>query len=58
MEAVFLKLLNMSITAGWLILGVILLRLVFKRAPKTLTCLLWALVGIRLVFPFSLESVF
>ena len=58
MEAVFLKLLNMSITASWLVVAVVLLRLVFKKAPKIISLILWALVGIRLVFPFSLESIF
>ena len=56
MEAVFLRILNMSITAGWLVLAVMLLRLVLKNAPKALRCALWALVGIRLVLPFSFES--
>ena len=56
MEAVFLRILNMSITAGWLVLAVMLLRLVLKRAPKAIRCALWALVGIRLVLPFSFES--
>ncbi len=56
MEAVFLRLLNMSITAGWLVLAVLLLRLVLKNAPKALRCALWALIGVRLVFPFSFES--
>lgn len=57
MEAVFLHLVNMSITAGWLVLAVLLLRLVFRRAPKWIHCLLWALVAVRLVCPFSFESV-
>ncbi len=57
MSDVFLKLLNMSITASWLVVSVIILRLLFKKAPKWINCLLWAMVGIRLVMPFSLESV-
>lgn len=56
MEAVFLKILNMSITAGWLVLAVLVLRLIFKKAPKALSVLMWALVGIRLICPFSIES--
>lgn len=56
MDAVFLKLLNMSITAGWLILAVAALRLVLKKAPKWMRCALWGLVGLRLIFPFSIES--
>jgi len=56
MERLFLKLFNMSISAGWLILAVLLLRLVLKKAPRWTVCLLWAIVGVRLVCPFSLES--
>ena len=57
MSEIFLKLVNMSITASWLVLAVVILRLVFKKAPKFIHCIMWALVGIRLVFPFSIESV-
>ena len=56
METVFFKILNMSITATWLVLAVIVLRLLFKKAPKSLSVFLWALVGIRLICPFSFES--
>ena len=56
MTDLFLKLVNMSITASWLVLAVVLLRLVLKKAPKALHCGLWALVAIRLICPFSLES--
>ena len=56
MEDIFISLLNISITASYLVLAVILLRLIFRKAPKWLFCLLWTLVGFRLVFPFSLES--
>ena len=58
MENVFLRLLNMSITAGWLILVVIVLRFLLRRAPKWISCLLWAMVAVRLLCPISLESVF
>lgn len=57
MEAVFLKLVNMSITASYLVLAVLLLRVLLKKAPKNLHVALWGLVGLRLVFPFSIESV-
>ncbi len=57
MSGIFLDALNLSITAGWIVLAVIFIRLLLKKAPKWLNCLLWGLVGIRLVFPFSLESV-
>lgn len=58
MEAVFLELLNMSINASWLVLAVVLLRLVLKDAPKFIRGIMWALVGIRLICPFSFESDF
>lgn len=57
MEILFIKLLNMSITAGWMILAVILLRFLLRKAPKAIRCFLWLLVGIRLVIPISWESV-
>lgn len=58
MGDIFLKLLNMSITAGWLILAVLCIRLLFRKIPKWITCLLWGVVAIRLIFPFSIESAF
>jgi len=58
MEALFLKLVNMSISASWLVLAVVVLRILMKKAPKWMTCALWAMVAIRLVFPFSIESMF
>lgn len=57
MEAVFLKLLNMSITASWLVLAVFVLRLLLKKAPRYISVILWAMVGVRLISPFSFESV-
>ena len=56
MESLFLSLWNRSIAAGWLILVVIILRLVLKKAPKSIRPWLWALVGIRLVCPGFRES--
>lgn len=56
METVFLKILNMSITAGWLVLAVVLFRIVLKKAPKWVRCVLWGMVAMRLVCPFSIES--
>ena len=56
MEALFLKLVNMSITASWLVLAVAAIRLIFRRTPKWALCLLWGLVALRLVCPLSLES--
>ena len=56
MHTAFIQLLNMSYTASWMAVAVILLRLVLKKAPKSLFCAMWALVGVRLVCPFSIES--
>ena len=56
MSELFLKIINMSISASWLVLAVLLLRLVFKKAPKWVNVLLWGIVAVRLVFPFSIES--
>ena len=58
MGEIFLKLLNLSITASWLILAVLCIRLLFRKIPKWITCLLWGVVAIRLIFPFSIESTF
>ena len=56
MAAVFLKLLNLSISVSWLVLAVLVLRLVSKRSPKWVNVLLWGIVALRLVLPFSIES--
>ncbi len=56
MGAVFLKLLHMSLAASGLVIAVMVLRLIFKRAPKAIHCALWALVALRLLLPFSVES--
>ena len=58
MESLFIKLLNNSISAGWLVLAVLLARLLLKKAPKKFRCALWGLVGLRLVLPVRLQSVF
>ncbi len=56
MDKLFIEILNLSIAASWMILAVLILRLVLKRAPKSLICALWLLVGLRLLLPFSIES--
>lgn len=56
MDDVFLKLLNLSISASWLILAVLVLRVVLKKAPKWVMPLLWGVVALRLVCLFSIES--
>lgn len=58
MEIIFLKILNMGITASWLIAAVMVLRLLLKKAPRWITCILWAFVAVRLVCPFSFETIF
>lgn len=58
MSAVFIKLLNMSITASWIVLAVILLRFPLKKAPKWIMGILWGFVAFRLIYPFPLESTF
>lgn len=56
MTELFLSFVNRSITAGWLILAVIAFRLLFRKAPSRIRCVLWGLVGLRLVLPACLPS--
>ena len=56
MNELFLKIINMSISASWLVLAVLILIFVLKKAPKWINVLLWGIVAIRLIFPFSFES--
>ena len=56
MNELFLKIINMSISASWLVLAVLILRLILKKAPKWVNVLLWGIVAVRLAFPFSIES--
>lgn len=56
MNEFFLKIINMSISASWLIFAVLILRLVLNKAPKWVNVLLWGIVAIRLICPFSFES--
>lgn len=58
MTDLFLTILNMSITASYIAVAVFLFRFLLKKAPKALTVIMWAAVGIRLIFPFSIESIF
>ena len=57
MSELFLKIVNMSICASWLVLAVVLLRQILKKAPKWVNVLLWGMVAVRLICPFSFESV-
>ena len=54
---IFIRILNMSISAGYIVAAVLLLRLIFKKAPRWITVVLWGIVALRLVCPFSIESV-
>ena len=56
MGDLFLKIVNMSISASWLVVAVLILRLVLKKAPKWVNVLLWGIVAVRLICPFSFES--
>ena len=58
MADIFLKIVNMSISACWIVLAILLLRIILKKAPKWINCVLWGIVGLRLVMPFSFESMF
>lgn len=57
MATFFLQIVNMSIAAGWIVLAVVVLRLLLKKAPKWIAVLLWSIVAVRLVCPFSIESI-
>ena len=57
MSEIFLKIINMSISASYIVLAVLLLRLLLKKAPKWITVVLWGIVAVRLICPFSIESV-
>ena len=56
LKTAFLKLANMSISASWLVLAILVLRLVLKKAPKWVNVVLWGIVAVRLICPFSIES--
>lgn len=56
MNALLYQVARLSLTAGWMTLLLILLRPLLRKVPRRFSCLLWALVGVRLMLPFSLES--
>ncbi len=58
MTELFLGILNRSISAGWLIVAIVVLRLLLKRTPKWIICVLWCMVAVRLVIPTTFESAF
>ncbi len=55
-QGLFLKVVNLSLTASWLLAAVLLLRLLFRRVSGRALCVLWLMVGLRLLLPFSLPS--
>ncbi|MBQ2174015.1 MAG: transcriptional regulator, partial [Alphaproteobacteria bacterium] len=57
MRTVFMMLMDMSVSSCPLILAVILLRMLLRRSPKNISLVLWAIVGLRLICPLSVESV-
>lgn len=57
MSELFLKIFNMSVSASWLVLAVLLMRVLLKKAPKWTCVLLWGVVAVRLICPFTVESV-
>ncbi len=57
MAGIFLKIVNMSISACWIVLAILLFRFVLKKAPKWINCVLWGIAGLRLIMPFSFESI-
>ena len=57
MDGIFIGILNMSIASCIVIAAVIMIRLIFRRAPKAFFCILWAFVGLRLICPFTLQSI-
>lgn len=57
MEDIFINILNMSITASYFVIALIILRAIFRKIPRWLFCALWGLVGLRLVLPFSFDSI-
>ena len=56
MTGIFTEILNISISASLLIAACFLIRLIFRKMPKYIRCLMWLLVFIRLAVPFSIES--
>ena len=58
MSQLFITILNNALVASWIIIAVIVLRLLFKKMPKWVSCLMWGLAAIKLAIPFSMESIF
>ncbi len=58
MDAVFLQVMNMSLTASYVVLFVLAARLLLKKVPKIFSYALWGVVLFRLICPFSFEGLF
>ena len=58
MDRLFLTILNMSLTGAFVIAAICLVRVPLRKAPKLISYFLWAIAGFRLVFPFTIESIF
>lgn len=58
MTDIFIKVFNMSIAAAWIVPAVVAFRFLLKKAPRWTVCLLWGIVGLRLLLPFSFKSIF
>lgn len=56
MSEIFLKIINMSISASYIVLAVLILRLLLKKAPKWINVVLWGIVAVRLVCPLLLKA--
>ena len=56
MNDLFWRIVNISISASWLIIAVLVFRLALKKAPKALHVAMWALVALRLICPVTIES--
>ncbi len=58
MTDLFIQLLNMSLSASWLVLAIVLIRIIFKKMPKWISCILWGILALRLLLPVHLQSEF
>ncbi len=55
MDAVFLKILNLGVSASFLMITVFFLRFALRKTPKWMICMLWGLVAVRLACPFTIK---
>lgn len=57
MTEAFVRIVNMSISASWIVLVVLILRVLLQKAPKWIRLMLWGIVAFRLICPVSIESI-